>query len=253
MSNAKHLDRLSSLLSQFKISCARLASIEESNLFIFGKYNKAEKLNLYIDSEPPIALFSDVIAFAHVDIGGKNSPLNKAIPPVIEIKLDGESELKTITDLLILEVLEERCGGQFTVDRLCELVVVNILRDRISSDTFQTGMFAGLAHSKLRYAIVAMHDNPGKIWRVEDFADLTAMSRSQFMAEFQNIVGITPMVYLKRWRMTLARVDVLKGRRIKEIAFRFGYSSSEAFCRDFISIYGTAPSKMSNNIVHGSI
>lgn len=100
-------------------------------------------------------------------------------------------------------------------------------------------MFAGLAHPKLRYAIVAMHDNPGKSWRVEDFADITAMSHSQFMTEFQHIVGITPMVYLKRWRMTLARVDVLKGKRIKEIAQRFGYNSSEAFCRAFISIYGT--------------
>lgn len=244
MSATKHLDRLSSLLSQFKITCARGATFEESNLFIFGKNSKAEKLNLYIDSKPPTAMFSDVIAFAHVDIGGVNSPLNKAIPPLTEIELKNDTELKTITDLLVLEVLEDRCGGQFTVDRLCELVVVNILRDRISNETFQPGMFAGLAHLKLRYAIVAMHDSPEKIWRVEDFADIAAMSRSQFMAEFQHVVGLTPMVYLKRWRMTLARVEVLKGKRVKEIAQRFGYNSSEAFCRAFISIYGIAPSKM---------
>jgi|GEM_PF-4585284 len=69
------------------------------------------------------------------------------------------------------------------------------------------------------------------------------MSRSQFMSEFQS-VGLTPMVYLKQWRMTLARVEALKGKRIKDIAQRFVYNSSEAFCRAFMSIYGVAPSKL---------
>jgi len=75
------------------------------------------------------------------------------------------------------------------------------------------------------------------------------MSRSQFMSEFQSVVGLTPMVYLKRWRMTLARIEVLKGKRIKDIAQRFAYNSSEAFCRAFMSIYGVAPSKLTKHRV----
>ncbi|WP_158657971.1 AraC family transcriptional regulator [Agarilytica rhodophyticola] len=184
------------------------------------------------------------LAFAKVDLGGEQSPIYTAMPPCIEIDLKQESNLKTIAHLIVCESLRPRCGGQFALDRLCDLMVVNILRTRIAQQIQEPGMFAGLAHAKLRRVMVAMHDHPERNWRVEDFAELATMSRSQFMAEFRAVVGKTPKMYLKEWRMTLARIAIARGDRIKEIAKRFGYSSGDAFCRAFTDTYGVAPSKL---------
>ena len=88
------------------------------------------------------------------------------------------------------------------------------------------------------------HDEPGRDWKIDDFLDLAGMSRSQFMSEFQSIVGKTPIAYLKQWRMVLARVALIRGDRVKEVARKFGYSSGDAFCRAFVGVYGIAPTKL---------
>jgi hypothetical protein len=75
-----HLDRLSSLLNNFEVRSRRTIRPESSNLFIIGQHNKVEKLVLYIDGVPDKNIYSDVVAFAHVDIGGKTNPLYQAMP-----------------------------------------------------------------------------------------------------------------------------------------------------------------------------
>lgn len=240
-----HLDRLSSLLSNFEVRSQRMPSPSGSNLFILGHAGVVDTLVLCtgVNVEPPLG----AMAFAKVDIGGETSPLHLAMPSYAKMTLAENSEVKIIASLFAIEASESRCGGQFALDRLCDLIVLNILREQIEKKVQEPGMFAGLAHMKLRNVIVAMHDNPGQLWRVEDFAALAAMSRSKFMAEFQSVVGKSPMVYLKQWRMTLARIAIQKGDRIKEVAKRFGYSSGDAFCRAFIDTYGVPPSKIDTN------
>ena len=89
-----------------------------------------------------------------------------------------------------------------------------------------------------------MHDAPGRSWRVDDLVPLAGMSRSQFMAEFQAVVGETPIAYLKAWRMVLARGAILSGERINQVARRYGYQNSDAFSRAFVAAYGVAPTKL---------
>ncbi len=86
-----------------------------------------------------------------------------------------------------------------------------------------------------------MHDNPGRDWHNEDLAQIAGLSLSRFAGMFLEMVGETPAAYLRRWRLTLARQDVLRGDRVDSIARRYGYHSPEGFARAFKKHYGETP------------
>lgn len=239
-----HLDRLSSLISHFEIHTERSTSVEESNLIITGELGNLKKLILLLKPHLRAEYFSEVVTYVTVDIGGKANPLFQALPDCLEVDLTKHPEIKRIANLIVDENITVRCGGKYALDRLCELLVVSLLRHRIEQQGTEPGLFAGLAHPKLSHVMVAIHDDPGRQWHVDQFLEIAGMSRSQFMAEFQSIVGTSPIAYLKQWRMILARAAILKGDRIKEVSRRFGYGSGESFCRAFINFYGIAPSKL---------
>ena len=239
-----HLDRLSSLLRHFQVRSQRMDSTNGSNLFITQRNGNLDKLLLYIDTTLIPEEINDAVAYAQVDFGSKVNPLHQIIPKFLDIDLHKESEVKTIAKLIAVEAKGPRCGGKFALDRLCDLLVVTTLRHRIEQDNLEPGIFAGLAHPKLRHVVVAIHDNPGHLWQIEDFVDLACMSRSQFMSTFQKVLGTSPIAYLKLWRMTAARAAILNGMRIKETAKQYGYGSGDSFCRAFVATYGIPPTKV---------
>jgi len=239
-----HLDRLSNLISHFEIHAERLPSADNSNLVLTGGEDGLNKLFLYLRACPDVLDQTDAVVHARVDIGGEDNPLFQVLPCKIVVDMKEESDIRIIAELIVKETSAPRCGGGFALDRLCELLVVNLLRHRIEQQSAEPGLFAGLAHPKLSHVIVAMHDSPGRQWQIDDFLQIAGMSRSQFMAEFQTVIGRAPIAYLKHWRMILARIAVLKGDRIKEIAHRYGYGSGDAFCRAFVGEYGVSPTKM---------
>ena len=238
------LDRLSNLISHFQIRAEWPLSLDSSNLILTGGENGLDTLILHLRSRPSVVAQTAVVAHAKVDFGGRDNPLFEALPCKIEVDLKEEPNIKAIAELIVKESSSPRCGGGFALDRLCELLLVNLLRQHIEQQGAEPGLFAGLAHPKLSHVLVAMHDNPGRQWQVDDFLLLAGMSRSQFMAEFHAVIGRTPIAYLKHWRMILARIAVLKGERVKEVARKYGYGSGDAFCRAFVSEYGVSPTKM---------
>lgn len=54
------------------------------------------------------------------------------------------------------------------------------------------------------------------------------------------------MDYLTRWRMTLARELLAKGKPVKIVAGRVGYDSAAAFSRVFARVTGEAPRQVAH-------
>lgn len=178
---------------------------------------------------------------AWIDTGGAANPIALALPEVVTVPLDTVASLRAVTDILFEEALEPRCGGRTVIDRLCEIVVIRLLRHLIEAGTTEPGLVAGLAHPNLSPAIVAMHDNPERDWDLEDLAELSAMSRSYFVNTFRDVVGITPGKYLSNWRLTLARMELAKGTPLKKVVGQVGFSSPAALSRAFKRRYGISP------------
>lgn len=184
---------------------------------------------------------SQTLFLASANWGGPDNPLVAALPRQIEVDISEDAEMQGLTVLLISENQQQRCGSRSVINRLGEILLVRLLRMQLAAGTTDVGLLGGLADARLSPAIVAMHEQPGRHWRIEQLAEVAGLSTSRFSNRFTRTVGQTPMTYLRHWRMVLARQDIEQGDRIQSVAHRYGYTSSEAMSRAFKRHFGLSP------------
>ncbi len=71
-------------------------------------------------------------------------------------------------------------------------MLIQVLRYQMERGEVRSGMLAGLAHARLRHALIAMHENPADEWPLEALANLAGMSRTVFADSFRDTIGCTP-------------------------------------------------------------
>lgn len=173
--------------------------------------------------------------------GGSANPIAATLPAFICLPLDQLSGSSDVLELIFEEAFLERCGRKALLDRLFEVVLIQMLRHLMDSGQTQIGMLAGLAHPRLRLAIIAMHERPAEEWSLVTLASTAGMSRSVFANAFREIVGCPPGTYLQRWRVSLAQQALRQGRPLKLIADEVGYGSESALSRSFKASCGLSP------------
>lgn len=178
---------------------------------------------------------------AHIQISGIGKQLINALPQCISIPLAKETNLSAVVAPLIEEATQPRCGGQAAFQRLCEVVVIRLLRHAMEQGKADTGLLNGLANPRIAAALVAIHEAPGENWTLEKLAETAGMSRTQFAVTFKDLVGITPMGYLSGWRLDIARAELEVGRQVKSVAALCGFASPAAFSRAFSRRFGYPP------------
>lgn len=173
--------------------------------------------------------------------GGTANPIAAALPPFVCLPLAQLHGSEAVLQLLFAEAQAQNCGRQAMLDRLFEVVLIQILRQLMEQDQTKAGMLAGLAHHRLRRTLAAMHESPERDWSLEALAEVAGMSRSVFANSFRDVVGVTPGNYLQRWRVGLAQKSLLHGRSLKLIAQDVGYGSEAALSRAFKAHSGQSP------------
>jgi AraC-like DNA-binding protein len=176
----------------------------------------------------------------HFD-GGVANPVAAALPAVICVPLAQIEGADSVLSLLFEEAFNQRCGRRALVNRLFEVVLIQVLRYLMESGQIRSGMLAGMSHPKLRNALVAMHEKPAQEWSLDELAETASMSRSVFANAFRDTVGVTPGAYLQNWRVSLAQQALRQGRSLKMIAVEVGYGSEAALSRAFKVQSGLTP------------
>jgi AraC-like DNA-binding protein len=93
-----------------------------------------------------------------------------------------------------------------------------------------------------------MHGKVASNWTVSVLAKLCGVSRSTFAHRFRVTVGMGPIEYLQRWRMALAKDDLIRGKRsVGEIALAIGFQSSSAFSTAFSRAMGCSPKQFATS------
>lgn len=172
-------------------------------------------------------------------------PLVAALPPLIHIRgTEGYNFawLQTALNFMIHETKAARPGAEAVVNRLAEVLFVQMVRAYIEQSDAPPGMLAAIADKQIGAALQLMHQTPQHPWALVILAQRVGMSRSAFAARFNRLVGQTPMQYLTFWRMQKAQ-ELLqnKGLSTAAIAERVGYQSDAAFSRVFKKAIGIGP------------
>lgn len=95
---------------------------------------------------------------------------------------------------------------------------------------------------KMNLAIDYIEEHLNDEISYEMAADLACCSNYHFQKMFSCIVGIPLGEYIRRRRLTCAALDLQNGKKVIDIACKYGYDSPTAFNRAFRSIHGIAPS-----------
>lgn len=172
--------------------------------------------------------------------------LVRALPSTIVVSGDVRSTGSPIGDTVRLmagELIHPQPGGAAVAARLADILVVQAIRAWIAGDDdAASGWLRAVRDERVGRAIEAIHADPGRAWTVERLARVATMSRSAFGARFTEVVGETPVAYLTRWRMNLARARLAGGlETVGEVADSLGYRSEASFNRAFVRVIGRTP------------
>lgn len=173
--------------------------------------------------------------------GGAHNPIRAALPDVICLPLENIFGAAEVLNLLFEEAFTQRCGRTALVNRLFEVLVIQVIRQLMETGELQGGMLSGLSNPRLRNAIIAMHETPAKEWTLEELASVAGMSRTVFATTFREVLGVTPGQYLQGWRITLAQQGLQAGKPLKVVAAEVGYGSEAALSRAFKTHSGLTP------------
>ena len=248
------LDRLSALMARFELSVTA-TEIAQGNLLVLADAQSGCAMRLILRASGSVAGFDtggqSVLLSARVDWGGTDNPLLTALPETLEHALCDDDEIKLLTQLLVDEHNGARCGSKSVINRLGEVLVVRLLRRQLEAGSLRVGLLGGLADKRLSRAIVAMHERPERVWSVDDLAEIAGLSVSRFAQLFKAAVGQSPLSYLRKWRLVLAKQDIERGDRVSSTALRYGYGSSEAMSRAFYQQYRIKPVALRKQMAEG--
>ena len=178
--------------------------------------------------------------------GGAGHPLLDSLPPLLYVPSARTQPLEygeMVRRFLIHEVHHPHLGAEAVVARLVELLFVQMVRSWIDAQPAGTcGWLVALRHPVVKTVLEKMHGNPARDWTLAELAATAAVSRSALSALFRELLGVSPIAYLARWRLQLAaRMLRDEGLSVQSAADRVGYEAQAAFSRAFKRQFGVAP------------
>jgi AraC-like DNA-binding protein len=176
------------------------------------------------------------------------NPLFEALPPLLKISSRQgnayfSSTTASIIDLLLTEIKQPSFIHDYIIERYLELLCAKCIHSYIeTAPAGDAGWFHAIQDPKIANVIIAIHSQPAFAWSVKALASIISLSPSRFAARFTEIMGVTPMVYVTRWRMYLASKmlnDTQWG--LNQISIQVGYDNVAAFSRMFKRTMGSSP------------
>ncbi len=176
--------------------------------------------------------------------GRKAGALLGTLPTLIHLhEAEDRDALRWCIAQMMTEMRAGRPGGTLAARHLAHLMLLQAFRLHLARQAIdRVGLLYALADPQLGKAIEAMHADPAYRWTLAELANRAGLSRSIFAQRFRERVGETPIGYLTRWRMMLARDRLTAGREpIGTIARALGYESENAFNTAFRRVIGCTP------------
>ena len=175
--------------------------------------------------------------------------LRTRLPELLILRGDGQRARDTdgshdIMQLVMAESGSERTASAQILNRCMEILFLLALRDWAGREAGPGGALAILTSEQIDRALAAIQEEPERAWTVDNLAQIAGQSRTMFAQMFRNAVGLTPIDYLNRRRMDLARKLLVETElRIDDIALQAGYRDASAFSRAFSREVGLPPAE----------
>ena len=181
---------------------------------------------------------------------GVDSPMASLFPSLSIIRdesLQQQPWLKSILSQLSTEYLSQQPGALLAVNKLTEILVIELIRQNFGRDEKSTLMRA-MADKYIAASLSNLHNNLAYPWTLESLAREVGLSRAGFAKRFKELVGLSMFEYLTQLRVQRAKELLLDSKMtLIEVANLIGYDSDLAFTRTFKKRTGLTPTAFRKN------
>jgi AraC-like DNA-binding protein len=221
-----------------RFAAIRAGGLGEITNFICGYLHCDQRFNPLIGALPPLIVIRASQHQYGDDVLARAQTPSPAVLPMHE-----GDWLKGILEHLVEEALDEQPGNAEMLARLSEILFVEVVRRYMRQlPVAQQGWLAGVRDPVIGQVLRRLHAHPEHAWTVEGLADEVGIARSTLAKRFHTLIGESPMRYLARWRVQLAKSLLTQPHaRVAEVAMRVGYDSEAAFSRAFRRHVGCPP------------
>ena len=138
-------------------------------------------------------------------------------------------------------------GGPI-IDRLTEVLFLQLLNCHIAQSEKAVGFLAALKNHRILQALTLIHAEPEYDWSLESLGERVGMSRATLVRHFQSAVGVAPMKYITNWRIIKA-FNLIKYTSIslERVAETVGFASARTLSRAFHRYYDFTPKEVRKN------
>lgn len=177
----------------------------------------------------------EVLSDSEIPVGGKkgNSKLAMYVSP-IELSLleavlrfvnllDNPKDIPVLAPLFTKEILYRVLQGQH-------------------GTTLEQIAIEGSSTNRIRDVIEHIKVNFDKSLRIEELAEIAAMSVASIHRHFKEVTSMSPIQYQKQMRLQEARHLLLsESTDAADVAFKVGYESPSQFSREYSRMFGYSP------------
>jgi AraC-like DNA-binding protein len=178
---------------------------------------------------------------AYEHLSDVSDRLLRALPPVLSLaRAEWRSPLAA---LLCDEVVKDEPGQAVVLDRLLDLLLTAVLKTWFSrQDSSRPAWWRFQGDQIVERALRIMHERPAHPWTMDQLAAQSGASRATLARRFNELVGESPMTFLRNWRMAKA-ADLLcnSEETVSSVAEKVGYATPFAFSAAFKRVRGISP------------
>jgi AraC-like DNA-binding protein len=174
------------------------------------------------------------------------APILDGLPRLVRVAMRDSGTaawMRSSIGQTVAESVSARPGSALVLARLSEVMFAEAIRryaEELPRD--RTGWLAGMRDRYVGQTLALLHERPAHPWTVDELARNVGLSRSALGERFSALIGVPPMQYLTRWRLSLAATRLRDSKEsILRIATDVGYESEAAFNRAFKRELGMPP------------
>jgi AraC-like DNA-binding protein len=180
----------------------------------------------------------------YVTDGQVSRRLVDALPPVVvhcENRAGGHQA--SLIPLLADEITRDEPGQSVMLDRLLDMVLVDVVRSWIAAaHSAPPTRIAAYGDPIVGPALRRLEGDLAHPWTVASLAASVSVSRATLARRFRDLVGESPMAYLANLRLaTAADLLTMPEMTVTEASARVGYHSPYTFSTAFKRRYGWSP------------
>jgi AraC family transcriptional activator of mtrCDE len=193
-------------------------------------------------TEGGVAVLRIACGTVQADPNGSYGPLDGLSQAVAE-NLSDVPVVSAAFCAMLKEVTAPEEGAMALTSALMKACLVVLLRRHLQSSRKAGTPPALFSDARIGRAIAAVLDRPSGDHSVTTLAKQAGMSRSGFARDCKATLGVTPMEFVTRIRLNLARRLLISTvRPVETIAAEVGFNSRSHFSRIFRDHYGIDPS-----------